>query len=344
MSNFRKLPTASSCPDVDWFKDLPLPEGRTFVCTGREKIKLDQIERTNEQGQVVNIARELGTNKENVQDLANNIKINGVLLDAQPPFVGTNFQLFDGFTRTEGILGMGLEYWVFNVVRPKEGFTWSDVWDEIGLGANNHPPSKSATRGDFSKALARWVAIQEQEPTQGQCVDWINNIPHSFSQEIVTNIAEKVLKTQRAINTVESVDSKGVVSKVRQEMDTLTNRVDIIPFNVSGNTTYFKRAAFDVLESISNPKKDMRIGVGYTKDIPAEEMNAVREEGLKKIEEINDLFEAAFQVRMKRGANFKLLDISYMMPQIIDVETSLIPVERDHTITIKSGKARMVTE
>ena len=344
MSNFRKLPTASSCPDVDWFKDLPLLEGRTYVCIRREKIKLDQIERTNAEGQVVNIARELGTNKENVQDLANNIKINGVLLDAQPPFVGTNDRLFDGFTRTEAIIGMGLEYWVFNVVEPKEGFTWSDVWDEIGLGANNHPPSKSATRGDFSKALARWVAIQEQEPTQGQCVDWINNIPHSFSQEIVTNIAEKVLKTQRAINTVESVDSKGVVSKVRQEMDTLTNRVDIIPFNVSGNPTYFKRAAFDVLESISNPKKDMRIGVGYTKDIPAEEMNAVREEGLKKIEEINDLFEAAFQLRMKRGANFKLLDISYMMPQIIDVESSLIPVERDHTITTKSGKARMVTE
>ena len=344
MSNFRKLPTASSCPDVDWFKDLPLPTGRTFVCTGREKIKLDQIERTNAEGQVVNISRELGTNKENVQDLANNIKINGVLLDAQPPFVGTNDRLFDGFTRTEAIIGMSLEYWVFNVVEPKEGFTWSDVWDEIGLGANNHPPSKSATRGDFSKALARWVAIQEQEPTQGQCVDWINNIPHSFSQEIVTNIAQKELKTQRAANTVESVDSKCVISKVRQEKNTLTNRVDIIPFNVSGNTTYFKRATFDVLESISNPKKNMRIGVGYTKDIPAEEMNAVREEGLKKIEEINDLFEAAFQLRMKRGANFKLLDISYMMPQIIDVESSLIPVERDHTITTKSGKARMVTE
>ena len=72
----------------------------------------------------------------------------------------------------------------------------------------------------------------------------------------------------------------------------------------------------------------MRIGVGYTKDIPAEERNAVREEGLKKIEEINDFVEAAFQVRMKRGDDFKLLDIKYMMPQIIDVETSLIPVEK----------------
>lgn len=327
MSNFRKLPTASSCPDVDWFKDLPLPTGRTFVCTGREKIKLDQIERTNAEGQVVNIARELGTNKENVQDLVNNIKINGVLLDAQPPFAGTNNQLFDGFTRFEGILGMGLEYWVFNVVEPKEGYTWSDVWDEIGLGANNHPPSKSATRGDFTKALARWIATQEQEPTQGQCVDWINNIPHSFSQEIVTNIAEKVLKTQRASKTCESFDAKSVTSTVKQKLN-LTNRSEVIPFNLSGNNTYLKRAAFDVLESIANPKRSERVGVGFVQKIPAEEIDTVREEGLKSIEKINDLFEAAFQVRMKRGDDFKLLDIKYMMPQVIDVETSLIPVEK----------------
>lgn len=325
MSNFRKLPTASSCPDVDWFKDLPLPEGRTYVCIGRRKIRLDLIERTNEDGQVINIARELGTNKENVQDLANNIKVNGVLLDAQPPFVGTNHQLFDGFTRIEGITGMGLEYWVFNEVEPKEGFTWSDVWDEIGLGANNHPPSKSATRGDFSKALARWVSIQEQQPTQGQCVDWINNIPHSFSQEIVTNIAQKVLKSQRAANTVESFSSKQVIAKVSKNY---TNRTQVIPFNLSGNGTYLKRATFDVLESLADPNKNQRLGVGFVKDIPAEEINAVREEGLKKIEEINDLFEKAFQVRMKMGARFKLIDINYMMPQIIDVETSLIPVEK----------------
>ena len=327
MSNFRQLLTASSCPDVDWYIKLPLPTGRTFVCIGREKIKLDQIERTNAKGQIVNIARELGTNKENVQDLANNIKINGVLLDVQPPFVGTNDQLFDGFTRIESILRMGLEYWVFNVVEPKEGFTWSDVWNEIGLGANNHPPSKSATRGDFSKALGRWVAIQEQEPTQGQCVDWINNIPHSLSQEIVTNIAQKVLKTQRSSNTVESVDSKSVVTKVRQELDHIADTTDILAFNISGNDTYYKRAAFDVLKSISNPKKNDQLGVGYTKDIPAEEMIAVRDEGLNQARIINELFETAFQLRMKKGDSFKLLDIKYMMPQIIDVETSLIPVE-----------------
>ena len=326
-NNFRKLPTASSCPDVDWFKDLPLPKGRTFVCTGREKIKLDQIERTNEQGQVVNIARELGTNKENVQDLANNIKINGVLLDAQPPFVGTNDRLFDGFTRTEAIIGMGLEYWVFNVVKPKKGFSWSEVWDEIGLGANNHPPSKSATRGDFSKALARWVAIQEQEPTQGQCVDWINNIAHSFSSEIVSNIAKGVLNNERARQSMESVDPKDVIARVSNE-ENFTNRVEIIPINISGNDTYVKRAIFQALKAVSNPKKDMIRGVGYLKGVPAEKAEETRKEGMKLLDEYNDMFEEAFQQRLKVGAKYRLIDVDYIYPQIIDVETSLIPVEK----------------
>ena len=107
----------------------------------------------------------------------------------------------------------------------------------------------------------------------------------------------------------------------------LTNRSEVIPFNLSGNSTYLKRAAFDVLECIANPSKTEQVGVGFVKDIPAEEIDTVREEGLKSIEKINYLFEAAFQSRMKRGGDFKLLDIKYMMPQVIDVETSLIPVE-----------------
>lgn len=325
MTSYRQLPTASSCPDVDWFKDLSLPEGRTFVCIGREKIRLDQIERTNANGQVVNIARALGTNKENVQDLANNIKINGVLLDAQPPFVGTNFQLFDGFTRTEGIIGMGLEYWVFNVVEPKEGFTWSDVWDEIGLGANNHPPSKPATRQDFSKGLARWIALQEQEPTQGNCVDWINNIPHSFSQEIVSNIAKTTLNSERARQSMESVESKDVIARVSGNF---TNRVEIIPINISGNDTYVKRAIFQALKAVSNPKKDMIRGVGYLKDVPAEKAEETRKAGIKLLNEYNDMFEEAFQQRLKVGAKYRLIDVDYIYPQIIDVETDLIPVKK----------------
>ena len=75
MAKYRRMPTENSCPKADWFKDLELPTGRTFKCIGREVRPLDHVERENDNGQVYNIARETGTNKENVLAIANNIRV-----------------------------------------------------------------------------------------------------------------------------------------------------------------------------------------------------------------------------------------------------------------------------
>ena len=49
---------------------------------------------------------------------------------------------------------------------------------------------------------------------------------------------------------------------------------------------------------------------------------------MKLLDEYNDMFEEAFQQRLKVGAKYRLIDVDYIYPQIIDVETSLIPVEK----------------
>ena len=124
---------------------------------------------------------------------------------------------------------------------------------------------------------------------------------------------------------MESVDPKTVVQRASQAY---TNRVSVIPVNISGNKTYFKRAIFEALEAIANPKKSRTVGVGYLKDVPAEQAQEVREAGLKIVDQYNDLFEAAFQERLKVGASYRLFDINYIYPQIIDEETEMIKVER----------------
>ena len=126
MPQYRKLPSENSCPKVDWFKDLPLPKGRTYTCDKREVFELDHIERENENGQVINIARETGTSKENYLAIANNIKVNGVLLDAQPPFISEDGVLKDGFTRYEALYSLGITHWVFNIVN--NTFKVCDIW------------------------------------------------------------------------------------------------------------------------------------------------------------------------------------------------------------------------
>ncbi len=330
MTKYRKLPSENSCPKVDWFKDLELPTGRTFICTGREVRALDHIERENNDGQIFNIARETGTSKENYLAIANNIKVNGVLLDAQPPFISEDGVLKDGFTRDESFRSLGITHWVFNIVEPKEGFTWNEVNDEIGLGANNHPPSKPATEGDFKKALARWISRQDKTPTSGECQDWINDIPHSFTPGTVAKIAEKVLKSNSAKASMESLDAPDVVRRTKElNGDCFTNRVKIIPVNISGNKTYFKRVVCDRVEYLANPKISETYMVGYTKDVPADEVEEVRQDGLEYAEKINAWFENAFQLRMKRGASFKFLDIDAFVPQVIGEETDLIKVEKE---------------
>ena len=69
--------------------------------------------------------------------------------------------------------------------------------------------------------------------------------------------------------------------------------------------------------------------VGYTKDIPAEDVDEVRQNGLEYAAEINSWFENAFQQRMKKGATFRLIDIDAFMPQVIGKETELIPVPEE---------------
>ena len=329
MAKYRRLPSENSCPKVDWFKDLELPTGRTFICTGREVRALDHIERENNDGQVINIARATGTSKENYLAIANNIKVNGVVLDAQPPFISEDGVLKDGFTRDESFRSLGITHWVFNIVEPKEGFTWNEVNDEIGLGANNHAPSKPATEGDFKKALARWVYRQDKTPTSGECQDWINNIPHSFTPGTVAKIAEKVLKSNSAKESMESLDAPDVIRKTKElNGDCFTDRVKIIPVNISGNKTYFKRVVCDRVEHLANPKISQTYMVGYTKDVPADEVKEVREDGLEYAEKINAWFENAFQLRMNQGTSFKFLDIDAFIPQVIGEETELIKVKK----------------
>ena len=46
---------------------------------------------------------------------------------------------------------------------------------------------------------------------------------------------------------MESVDPKDVIARVSNE-ENFTNRVEIIPINISGNDTYVKRAIFQALQ------------------------------------------------------------------------------------------------
>jgi hypothetical protein len=300
MNSYHPLTNA---PSPDWFESLPLPEGRTYVCLGRQAIDLDDVTRTNAQGQITNIARSKGTDKELAQELAGSMKTKGVLIDAQPPFITNTNLLLDGYTRFEAIASLGIESWVFNVVEPKEGFTEQNVWDEIGLGANDHPPSKRATRQDFSVRLkAHLQTMDISEVTEGYCIDWINRIPHSFSQVVVSNIASKCLSAVRSAETVETLSPADVVRLSKKQIEG-----EIVPIK------QFSKGKDPVL-------------VGYVNNTGSDELESIRNNAKQQVDRINSDFEALFQRRLKEGEKFKLVSLDYHAPQVVGVETSLVKV------------------
>jgi hypothetical protein len=322
-----KLPSVTVAPEASWFDKLPLPQGKSYTVKERRTLCLDSIN-TVVGGYENNIARSAGTDQNNKDSLKSSIFVNGVLVSVQPPYVfADTFSLIDGYTRYQSLLELGITHWVFNVVEVKEGFTEQQVRDEIGLGANNHPPSKAATQDDFKKRLAAWVSTQKSEngelPSLGNCIDWVNNIPHSFTQKQVTDISEKVLKTHLCASTVASFDANKVRSFAQKHLDGDV----IVPFNASGNNTYLRRAIFSSLEHIetgSIPKL-----VAYTQNVQAEDLEQVRKSAQKNVDRYNELFEKAFEMRF-RDSNFKMFSLEGFVPQIIgeeDPDTLIAPIQ-----------------
>lgn len=312
-----KLPSVAVTPEVSWFAKLPLPEGNTYRVIERRVLGIDSVN-TVVNGYEFNIARAAGTDHNNKDALKSSISVNGVLVSVQPPYaLASSLSLIDGYTRYQALLELGITHWVFNIVEPKEGFTEQQVRDEIGLGANNHPPSKAATQEDFKKRLSTWVSNfrseNEELPSLGNCIDWVNSIPHSFTQKQVADLSEKVLKNVLCSNTVASFDAPGVRKFAQRHLDDET----IVPFNASGNITYVRRAFFDALQALE--KDEVPQLLAYTQGVLAEDLPQVRKAAQLTVDRYNDLFEKAFERRF-RDSNFRLFDLKGFVPQIVDEE------------------------
>ena len=308
-------------PDLSWYDPLELPEGRTYRVKRRVIRTLDSINTTNTSGQEVNVVRSVGTDNVNLELIKNNMSVNGLLVSVQPAFIYGD-DLFDGFTRYWSMIDLGWLKAIFNELELKEGFTEQEMRDEIGLGANNHPPSKSATINDFKKRLNGYIASYKSHhntlPTTGNCIDWVNNIPHSFVQKQVIDMVDICLKSHRCTASVVAFDSAKTNSFAAKHCKDPANT---IPLNVSTGKggsikgTYFDRAMIKSLYVAG----DINF-LGYTQGIEAEEICYFREKAQEKIDIANKAFEEAFQRRLKQGESFKMFSLEGFVPQIIGEE------------------------
>ena len=320
MLKYQKL-IPGQLPDLSWYDQLELPEGKSYRVTQRICLPIDEVINTNSSNQEVNEVRSIGTDNVNKELIKNNILVNGVLVSVQPPYVYEK-KLFDGFTRFESYLELGVTHVIFNDLELKKGFTERDMRDEIGLGANNHPPSKSATINDFKKRLSGHIDHFKVEhdllPSTGYCIDWVNDIPHSFAPKQVVDIVDECLKKHRCSASVVAMDS----NKANQwSAKYCPNDLQIVPLNVSAQKgggvkgTYFDRAFINAFYKAG----DISF-LGYTQGIEAEELDHYRQKAQERIDAANRAFEDAFQRRLEEGKNFRMFKLEGFVPQIIGEE------------------------
>jgi len=316
---FEKISVPCGVPNLDWFKDLELPNFRTAYVVGLEIRDCSSIIYTNDRGQEINVARSTGTDYVNREKIKTSIEVNGIQVDVIPPVILPDGTSVDGFTRGGALSGLGQEKWVYLVVGLKPGFSIEDLKDELGLGCNNHSPSKPATEDDFEVRLRNWIARQESSPTVQECMNWWNSIPHSFSQKVVENRCNKVVNNIMASSSMVSFNKEAAETLAKKILkQKLPENAAVIAIN-NGNTTYHKRAFFEALESVAEGK--VPVPVGFLQNVTAEKADDERKKLTKQIAKLNKMFRVAAE-KYNTDPTFELLSIEGFVPQALDNEKS----------------------
>jgi hypothetical protein len=314
---FEKINVPCGVPNLDWFKDLELPNFRTAYVVGLEIRDCSSIIYTNDRGQEINVARSTGTDYVNREKIKTSIEVNGIQIDAIPPVILPDGTSVDGFTRGGALSGLGQEKWVYLVVGLKPGFSIEDLKDELGLGCNNHSPSKPATEDDFEVRLRNWIARQESSPTVQECMNWWNSIPHSFSQKVVENRCNKVVNNIMASSSMVSFNKEAAETLAKKILkQKLPENAAVIAIN-NGNTTYHKRAFFEALESVAEGK--VPVPVGFLQNVTAEKADDERKKLTKQIAKLNKMFRVAAE-KYNTDPTFELLSIEGFVPQALGIE------------------------
>ena len=238
---------------IDSFIKPDIPPYNTVDIVGIKVLRTDSIVVQNAIGQVVNLARGIGTDKENVRLLQDGMTTLGWDTRQVPPIVEeSDMTLYDGYSRHEALLTIGQDYAFYLVVRRKPEYTVEDTIDEIGLGANNHLQCKKHTIVDFKKRFAAYVIRREGEgltTTLNDGLNWFDSIPNSFSDDAKANAIEDVFQTKRARETVESFTKPQAEKKAKQLLNTKSK---VFAFgkrpSKDGRSHYRKRMIADVIE------------------------------------------------------------------------------------------------
>ena len=328
MRNYVRFESSCDIIDIAYFDKIKPPEYRTIEVVRFDNIDIVNIKYKNENGQVINLARSVGTDKENVRGIRESIENRGWDVTTLPPFVCIDdLRAVDGFSRLEALLQAGQQKAPVTLFKIRSGYTIDDAIDELGLGLNDHPQSKKATIVDFKSRLISYFArLEEQgkQPSLNDGINWFRLIPQSFSDDRIKKAVEEVLDASNALKNMESLSKKTAQQKAAE----LLGKEEETVFAVSAtksrmrSSTPLKRLITDCLYYYDEHGKLPDI-VGYTDKVSAQDSAAVRKTLELEIEKINRIM-IALTSKYKKNPKFNFLNFKGHVPQMIGKETELV--------------------
>ena len=327
MTQFAQFNPPCDTIDIALFDNLKLPQYRTVNVIGIKEFDVDSINFKNSNGQIINLARSTGTDKDNVGGLQESLANQGWDFTKVPPIVEQkSLNLFDGFSRHEALLNLQQQKAPYLVVERKEGFTIDDVIDEIGLGANNHSQSKRASITDFKKRFRAFVIRENENGREVKLDDgrkWFDSISNPFSDEKIDKAIEDVFDKERARKNMESFTKKIAEERAASLLNIgKSDVVAVVKNKQYGSTTYVKRAVTDILYYFDEHGKVPSV-VGYLDKIEAEDSEKKRKDLETEFKRINKAM-AGLLAYYKQDPDFEFIKFEGHLPQIIDEEENLI--------------------
>ena len=326
---FYKVDRPCGMPDPQWWEDNCKVKSFKSVNVIGFKIRLiGELKNENEAGQKLNPARSQGIDFQNVNALQLSFVNQGFDTTKMPPIVLTDGQVIDGNTRVEALRNIEQNFVCVYEVEIKDGFTIDDVYDEIGLGMNNHLASKPMQKSDCEKRLALFFKRIGEENTQ-KGLEWFTTFDHPFTKEDVKGMIDKVISKKRFADTMSPFNAK----TARQWLEKNNHESDVVMLNMTKKPhsaeTYFLRAFYEVLMHF-NETSEIKPMTGFLSGFDAESANEARKSAEKRAKilnkAINNLVVKAKESH-SQGEDFELIKLEQWMPQVTDVESDIVTVQ-----------------
>jgi hypothetical protein len=316
---------------------LPSPDKRRKFNSARYRnTVIEDLSNIDVGGKTVkNRARSGGTDNINTENLEGEFDL-GIRYDQLPPivvFINGVFTLIDGFTRFRALQRRGQIAWAFDVYEINNGYTLDDLFDEIGLGANNHPASKSAVSDDFIVRGLNWVKRQGSVVSEEQISHWVNNIPHTFTEKKVKSIVKSIKEKAYPDKSIRTFKSDEVETYLSNHGFTSGGRIDDEGFAgrvicAEPNGTYVPRNFCHILKDVTEGKRS-KVHFYIPSGKKADQATKLLDTSM---EEMNELWEAvkACALMLKMDKNWTPFEYGVRPSQIVDLDPDggVVPLKR----------------